>query len=743
MALDKKNIYGKVQFEFDKDYDSELFLKVRMKVMHDFENPNQSYFEKESMINAQNSIANKPILGRIMVNKQGDEDFNGHDVNMKIKETEEGLSVEYEYLEKVIGIIPETNNYKVEFDEDACRNYVYVDGYIYKGYSNGADEIFLRDGEKKISMEILVDDGYYDDEKGYYVIKKYRYTGVTALGDHLQTGMLNAKAVVRYEKTNEVYEKMLYQLNKELGNDYNWTEFDEQFEISFEGDLTNFPNKGDNDKISLKNSKFPQADYNYVLTIREEHPEVWKKGGNEFGNTAFTNWGKVRNGEMTDTLEKWIVRRERFMERHEKDKRVAGAMAVFKWGGIVSRGQSYMKKLLNEEKKKYSEEVLDDVEYSIPKDEIGKSDSLEYSTSKEDADFDTPWGDVNKIELRDDIYEASNYETLIDKFYLIKRDGWEQNQTSVAYPVGIKKDDIIVLSATGCQSALGFLERNKDDPQYSSAKSKLKKYYEELELDTSNFENEERRNGMDNFEMDMSIEQIKDAIWEKLNPVDEEGRRQWRAYIVATFPDEGQVIVNYEGDEGVGYVKHNYEVSEKEVILDEGEKVYEAFLTQSEKESLDAQRELADKAEGREEEFAEKEKEFELEKATLISERDEAIENYNSTVETLKSYQEKEKVEKVDSLVSEFEATKAFSEDEIESFRNKSVEISIEELEKEMVYALGVKNREKSKFSKTPEKQEAIKKVKSFESEDDESNGKKESFPYDENLKHLFENENN
>ncbi|MGL4848060.1 MAG: hypothetical protein ACRC28_03900 [Clostridium sp.] len=116
--------------------------------------------------------------------------------------------------------------------------------------------------------------------------------------------------------------------------------------------ITNFPNKGDNKKISLTNSKFRQFNYEFAESLQADYPKIWKAGGNEYGNTAFKNWKKARKKGHSKSLEKWIVRRERFLERHSKDKNLPGIVATIKWGGIVSKGAVYMKKIVNEEKKK-------------------------------------------------------------------------------------------------------------------------------------------------------------------------------------------------------------------------------------------------------------------------------------------------------------------------------------------------------------------------------------------------------
>ena len=496
MTKEKKYIYGNVNFEFDKDYDSELFLKVRMKVMHDFENPNQSFFKKESMIKAENSISNKPILGRIIKKQDSDEnDFNGHDVNMTIEQGEDGLEVKYEYLEKIIGIIPETNNYIVEYDEELEKNYVYVDGYIYKGYSNGADEIFIRDGEKKISMEILVDKGHYDEDNGYYIIEEYRYTAVTVLGDHLGTGMIGAKAVVKYEKTNEIYEKMLYQLNSEL------------------------------------------------------------------------------NGK--------------------KDK-----------------------------------------------EQLNKNDSENFTSD------------------------------------------------------------------------------NKKDVKINN---------EKLENKKSNF-----KEGSSNM---LSIEQVKEAIFDLLNPRDEDGYRNYSGWIVATYPETKEIIVNYENDANANYKKHIYSVTEEGVVsLDEGVIIYAEFLTKEEKDTLEEMRKEFELLKSSNEDFKSQNETLISEKEALVSEKDEITKKFNEAIASLEVYQTKEKEEKVESLISEFTATKKFSDEEIEVFKTKALEITAEELEKELIFALGLKNREGIKFSaQTKEKEEAVKTVatQNFESEGKE-------FPYDKKYAHLF-----
>ena len=113
--------------------------------------------------------------------------------------------------------------------------------------------------------------------------------------------------------------------------------------------LTDFPQKGDNQAISLSNSKYPQADYAHALMIKEQYPELWRKGGNIYGNTAFEMWTKYRAGERTDGVLAWVKKRQAWFARHYGDKNVPGIIAWLKWGGYGQHGKSGVKKILREE----------------------------------------------------------------------------------------------------------------------------------------------------------------------------------------------------------------------------------------------------------------------------------------------------------------------------------------------------------------------------------------------------------
>jgi HK97 family phage portal protein len=139
---------------------------------------------------------------------------------------------------------------------------------------------------------------------------------------------------------------------------------------------TNFPSSGDNQTISISNSKFKQfPDYNYVKDLKENWPEIWRRagtGGNPptsfTGNDAFNRWTKYRSGDRSESVLNWVKRRESFMARHSGNTKLNGYIAVMKWGGVTKTGVSAMKKTVNEykkvvrERRKIQEELLAEIE---------------------------------------------------------------------------------------------------------------------------------------------------------------------------------------------------------------------------------------------------------------------------------------------------------------------------------------------------------------------------------------------
>lgn len=173
------------QSNFDND---DRFVKVRIKVMHNGLNLNNSNFSDPAIEKAASSLSNIPLLAFTKVRDGVDEsDFLGHEMEFKI--TEDG--VKYVYLGRPIGMIPETNNYSYQESEDG-RKFVTVDGYIWTSYANEALDIIQRDGGKNVSMEIKVNS--YGENESVIDITDYKYTGIAFLGEDVPPAMMGARA---------------------------------------------------------------------------------------------------------------------------------------------------------------------------------------------------------------------------------------------------------------------------------------------------------------------------------------------------------------------------------------------------------------------------------------------------------------------------------------------------------------------------------------------------------------------
>ena len=182
--------------------------------------------------------------------------------------------------------------------------------------------------------------------------------------------------------TDEGVDKPDDPINEEDLKEYD-DDFDDDFMMEEEkNDLTNFPKKGDNKKISLRNSAYPQFSYTFATNLKNEGvgKQIWKAGGNIRGNEAYMLWGRARDGSESPAVQKWIKEREAWAARHFRDgqafrsgskepnlSNVAGVVAQIKWGVIGNLGEQGMKDVILELTKKLEgRKELEDFE---PKDD--------------------------------------------------------------------------------------------------------------------------------------------------------------------------------------------------------------------------------------------------------------------------------------------------------------------------------------------------------------------------------------
>ena len=158
---DDKNIVVQVggNMTFEEDVDSaEDLTKVRLQSCHTLRNRNNTYIAEDVMTNALPSFSNRPILAYI------------HEVDGEII-----------YDEKPVGVIPESCNAHLEYDEDKKHMYVVVDGYLYDQYSHATD-ILKREKECYVSVELSIRELEFNAKEKYLDIKDFFFSGVTILG---------------------------------------------------------------------------------------------------------------------------------------------------------------------------------------------------------------------------------------------------------------------------------------------------------------------------------------------------------------------------------------------------------------------------------------------------------------------------------------------------------------------------------------------------------------------------------
>ena len=175
-------------------------------------------------------------------------------------------------------------------------------------------------------------------------------------------------AVEMHQKQADLLQDMIDMKQPEEESDYDEDEDTEEEKYHDEEDekedkylikKTDFPKKGDDEKISMRNSNHKSFPLDYAKRIREDYPEIWRKGGNIKGNAQFAILSKIQdenNGvPKTKSQEDAIKLREAWAARHKEDFRLAGVVAQMKWLVIGSRGLSHMKEVINEEIKKQND----------------------------------------------------------------------------------------------------------------------------------------------------------------------------------------------------------------------------------------------------------------------------------------------------------------------------------------------------------------------------------------------------
>lgn len=189
------------------------FLDITIDVLHTGLNFNGSIFEKDVVNACAESIKNTPILGYIVLNSDGEKDFQEH--HYELIEDENGKR--YMYAGSAYGVIPESCNYR--WIEKVCsdgmsREFFQVDALLWTKFDD-AVMIFERDGGKPQSMELeLSSITGEEQEDGTFQFTGFRFEGCCLLSstdEKIQPAMIDSVAVAKYAISNvaqEIKEKL-------------------------------------------------------------------------------------------------------------------------------------------------------------------------------------------------------------------------------------------------------------------------------------------------------------------------------------------------------------------------------------------------------------------------------------------------------------------------------------------------------------------------------------------------------
>lgn len=217
-------VRGRVNFD-ESDKNKDGLLPVHLQSCHTDLNVNGSNIESSVMEAALPSFSNRPILGYIHKvitdeNPEGQWEFYSHNMH----EDENGDVV---YDEYPIGIIPESCNAQLVYDEEKKKTYCEVDGYIFEEYSKAA-EILQREEECSVSVELSIRELSYDAKQKFLNIEDFWFSGVTILGktpqgNEVKPGMTgsNIKLADFSSKNNslfEDYESKMVELQARIEN---------------------------------------------------------------------------------------------------------------------------------------------------------------------------------------------------------------------------------------------------------------------------------------------------------------------------------------------------------------------------------------------------------------------------------------------------------------------------------------------------------------------------------------------
>ena len=208
----EKTMYASlpVNYSIDNSFDNEKFLKLRLDFAHDGINRKKTRFSSEILEAKKSGLFLSPLLGHIVRTEDGSYKFGSHDMEFRPNPFKNN-EVQTFYLESILGIIPPEEYADFEIKQVNGQNRVFVTGYLYKKYSNFAEDLLREYESTPVSMETEIKKYTYSADEDVYDVLDFEYKGITFLGQEVTTGMIDANAQI-YAVDDEIKNQMVIML---------------------------------------------------------------------------------------------------------------------------------------------------------------------------------------------------------------------------------------------------------------------------------------------------------------------------------------------------------------------------------------------------------------------------------------------------------------------------------------------------------------------------------------------------
>lgn len=180
------------------------FIAIDVYAISDvYPNRNNSHFTLMGMKEAVPTFYNKPALGAFDVAKN---DFKGHDSELAYDSELEQVYFDYTNgkCEIPLGVIRQSD--KVEVVEKDGVNWIHFSCVLWAKYGYRQIKRLLKDGRKKVSVEIEVLKSH-TDENGIEIIDSFIFDGFTILGSDVTEAIPNASMTILDKINDAIYQK--------------------------------------------------------------------------------------------------------------------------------------------------------------------------------------------------------------------------------------------------------------------------------------------------------------------------------------------------------------------------------------------------------------------------------------------------------------------------------------------------------------------------------------------------------